>query len=785
VSDIQQAAALPRPLSSFLGRDEELAAIDRLLASTRLLTLTGPGGVGKTRLALQAAAQTDRPAVFVDLATLRDPRLLLPTLATALGLRSESAASSPPDHLAEQLGARPLLLVLDNFEQVVDAAPELAELLTFAPGLTALVTSRVPLRIAGEQEFPVGPLPLAPDTAGLSAAEALRSPAVRLFLQRAQAVRPSFALDDGAAPTVAAICARLDGLPLALELAAARMRVLSLSELRERLNTRLPLLAGGLRDAPSRHRTLRDTIAWSEELLAEPARRLLRRLAVFPAGATAEMALAVCLEAGVDEVATLELLTALTEHQLVLPREGAGPTRYVMLETVREYATERLATSGEEPEVRRRAWTCLAELAQRASDGWRSSSFTGLLPRLDAEHDNFRAALSYALDTGDSLAAYRLGGALWRYWHTRAHAAEGHHWLARIMGLPPPDNADGGQSEGGARLRAELLFGAAANAAQRGDQQGCTVLGQQALEIFQRIGDEDGTALALLAFGSLANDYGEYNRAAVLLTEALEIRRRRGPAGLLALVLVSLGTTRLFQSRYAEAYGLFAESLAIQRESDDQIGIAESLLGMGTVAGRLGDLARARSLLRESIDRAHRLGVPLIVSLGLDSLAWVYTQEGESRQALQLLSASEAIRRRQGVMLIPSLHAHVVELVLAARARLGAEWVEVWESGRQLSAEEALSLLPAAKTTRPTIVAPQPPLLVNDAESLTAREAEVLQLVALGITNKEIAERLVVSAGTVHTHLKSIFGKLGVATRAAATRAAIERGLVRMEPPAP
>jgi predicted ATPase/DNA-binding CsgD family transcriptional regulator len=779
---------LPNPLTRFLGREQDVAAIKRLLTATRLLTLTGPGGVGKTRLALQiAAAQPADNVAFVDLTPIREPHLALAAIAHTLGLPDDRDDPALTKRVAAAIGEDPTLLVLDNFEHVLDAAPGLARLIGMAPRLTVLVTSRVPLRVTGEQEYSVAPLPLPTVARDRSAATVLRSPAVRLFVQRAQAVRPDFTLDDRTAPIVAAICARLDGLPLAIELAAIRIRVLDPAGLLERLDRRLSLLAGGARDAPARQQTLQATIAWSEALLAEPEQRLFRRLAIFPGGASLEMVCAVCAAPGADEIAVLDQLTILVEHHLVLRRDTLDEPCFLMLETVREYAAVQLAASGEEPEARRRACDYLIGLAAQAGAAWRSRTYSAWLARLDIEHDNFRAALTYALETADAEAAYRLGAGLWQFWYTRAYAVEGRTWLDRILAMPLPTvDAHGSHNAVNARLRATVLFGAGANAALHGDQDRCERLGHEALTIYRQLGDADGAALTLNGLGVLANDSGEFTRAAALLTEALELRRRYGPPGGLAQVLLNLAHTRMLQGSYAEAHNRFAESLAIQRAIDDEIGMAESLLGMGTIAMFNGDLTAARNLLCESIARAERLGTHQIVCMGLESLARVCERSGDTHTAVQLLASSEAIRRRVGMPLSPADHGPLVELLLATRNRLGAEWATVWAAGQALSVADALAR--AAPDPVPVLAAAPPqlrPLLTSQGEALTAREAEVLQLVAQGLTNRLIAERLVVSSSTVHSHIKAIFGKLGVTTRAAATRAAIEQGLVRIEQPEP
>jgi predicted ATPase/DNA-binding CsgD family transcriptional regulator len=783
--------ALPVQLTPLVGREREIAAVAAALARSevRLLTLSGAGGIGKTRIAIQAAHQVaDRFAdgvCFVSLATIGDAGLVAATIAQAVGLR-EIGDRPSLDGLKIFLRERELLLVLDNFEQVVAAAPLLTELLGACPGMTALVTSRATLRVHGEHDFPVPPLSLPSEERGVGSEQNDSSPhsplltshseAVRLFVERAQAVRPEFELNDDNAAAVAEIVRRLDGLPLAIELAAARAKVLAPNALLARLENRLTLLTGGARDLPDRQRTMRDAIAWSHDLLSGDAQVLFRRLAVFAGGFSLEAA-----EEALGEAAVLDGLASLVDQSLL--RQEAGPggeLRFRMLETVREYGLEQLAASGEGNEFRARHAAWFMALAERAAADFLRGEDVDWSARLLAEQDNLRAALHWAVETGEGETAQRLAGALIWFWFNRGQFREGRGWLARARAI--------GGTEIPPAVRARTLFADGMLAHYQGDDAHAVPILEEGLALGRQGGDPTDLGRALLLLGVIAEDTGGYERAVPLLEEARTLFAANGAQLWHANARVHLGVVAFGRRDDEVAYAHGEAALAIYRGVGDRLGVAvgtaAALNCLGLVATARGDAARAGAHLRAALEQRAALGDRWGVADSLASLAALAAASRQPERAARLFGAAEAMREAIAVPL--ALPERAVFEAAIARARAGlpeVAFAAAWAAGRALSLEDAVGEALLAdgatevrRTPQPTGSGAQPS---GDAESLlTPREVEVLRLLAAGQSDREIGETLSISPRTAMRHVANIYAKLDVGSRAAATAYAIRHGLV-------
>jgi predicted ATPase/DNA-binding SARP family transcriptional activator len=655
---------LPAQPTPLVGRERELGELSVLLRhdDVRLVTLTGPGGSGKTRLALQLAAQLlerfSSGVFFVALAPISEPELVVPTIAQTLGLR-ELPGQTLPETLMEYLRERDLLLLLDNFEQVLDAAAAAAELLTGALKLKLLVTSRAPLHVAGEREYPVQPL--------------RQDEAVALFVERAQEVQEDFALTDDNGVTVEEICERVDRLPLAIELAAARVRVLSPQALLARLDQRLKLLTGGPRDVPARQQTLRATIAWSHDLLSEEQRALFARLSVFAGGCTLEAAETVC---GAD----LDELTVLVERSLVRADRSSEHPRFTMLETIREYAAERLEETGQAGELRRRHTEYFLSIAERAQTELAGPEQATWFERLEMEHDNLRAALDWSLDTGERDTGLRVATAIGRFWEVRGHLSDGRRWLERLLRLAadaPPHLrakalriagrlAERQQDEAARALLSESLDAAREAGDERGVAESLRYIGEErfwrgnfpearwcfdeSLEISRRTGDLWGTAdsLLYLAFAGLVE--WEFERAQSLFEQALDLGRKLGDKRVVGRSVAALGSIRYCRGEYAAARPLAEEGLSLARDLGHKEDIAGLLGFLASLALELGDDAAARSLMEEAAATASEIGARWLDATRCRFLGIVARNEGEypAAQALfeQALASDRALGER-------------------------------------------------------------------------------------------------------------------------------------------
>jgi non-specific serine/threonine protein kinase len=756
-------APLPVPLTGFVGRAWEVAEVCAFLrGGARLLTLTGPGGVGKTRLAVRVAAELAPhfPAgvAFVGFASVADPALVLPTVAQALGLR-EGGDRPLLERLGALLGERRLLLVLDNLEHLADASPDLAALLAACPSLTILATSRVVLRLSSEQVYPVSPLALPDVGYSLELDEVAGHGAVALFVQRARASDPGFALTAENAPVVVEIVRRLDGLPLAIELAAARTRSLTPAALLARLSDRLRLLTGGARDLPDRQRTMRDTIAWSHDLLDPPEQALFRHLAVFAGGFTLEAVEAVCAIADVDVLAGL---AALVDQSLVQREDGpGGEPRYRMLETIREFGLERLAAHGEEAATRDRhvAW-CLDATAAPGAALWTTYD-PGIIERLEAEHANLRAALAWLERTGQGEGLLRLAAALGSFWMLVGHHREGYDWLKRALAAAP----DTPTSESAHALcRAGEMAGTF-----DGDEAAIRQL-EQAAVLARRLDLPVVEASAVVDHGSILEDRGDYDGAEARFTVGLA-RFRQAGAGLGASIATyHLGVAAYGRGDAARSAGLWEEALAEARALGQPVVAAWCLGYLGLLAAERGEPGRAATFLGESW--ALHEGAAFRHHHMLADLAVLGAACGQAEAATRLLGAAEAAQHGNRFdQPEAAAYARVAERL---RETLGMSAYELAVvAGRNQRPEavnaDAATVLAAAATA--------PPNPARDT-GLTPRELNVLRLVADGRSDREIAEALYIGRGTVHSHLASIYGKLDVGSRTAAVAAGRRLGIL-------
>jgi predicted ATPase/class 3 adenylate cyclase len=636
---------LPIQPTPLIGREVQVMEALTLVRreDVRLVTFTGAGGTGKTRLSLQVAAELladfEDGVFFVDLAAITDPHLFIPTVAQALSVR-EQPGQSLSETLSDYLRDKHLLLVLDNFEQLLDAGPAATALLASAANLKALVTSRAPLHLSGEHEYSVPPLAVPALDAAEPPAMLAANEAVQLFLQRAQAVKPEFELTSENVSVVAEICARLDGLPLAIELAAARVRILSPQALLARLSQRLALLTGGARDAPARQRTLRDTIEWSYRLLSPSEQRIFARLSVFLGGRTIEAAEAVCDPTGELDVPLFDAVASLVEKSLLRQDEGpAGEPRFFMLETIREYALDRLQRSGEGELLREQHAHYFVALAEEAEPQILGADQIHWLERLEAERDNLRAALGWLLERGDTERALRLIGSLRRGWVARGYLSETRKWLEAAFeqsaSIPP-------------RVEAKALYALGRVALVQGDYEQAITSLEKSARLFRELGEAEGLVFSLADLGFIANAQGRHQAAERLADESLAEAKAAGSERTIAAALHSLACTKLDADEYGEARTLFEQSLALRRKLGDKRNIANSLCYLGSVALLEGDHDSATALLDESLALGRELGNLLIVSAVLANKSLVALAAGEAGRAASLCIESLALSHELG-----------------------------------------------------------------------------------------------------------------------------------------
>jgi non-specific serine/threonine protein kinase len=783
-------------LTGFVGREHALAEVTRLLTDSdvRLLTLTGPGGIGKTRLALRAADQL--ASLFangwwlVELAALGDPTLVLPSVAQALGVY-ERPGEPLRESVKEQLRTRHALLVLDNCEHVLDGCSRLVyELLLACPQLAILATSREPLDVPGETNWRVPPLSVPDADTSLGTDEIASYEAVRLLVQRGRAIRADFALTDRNATVLSQVVRRLDGIPLAIELAAARLRALTAEEVADRLDDRFRLLTSGSKLALPRQQTLRATVEWSYRLLSEAERTLFARLSVFAGGWTLDAAEAV--DGRGDDV--LDLLTRLVDRSLVQVDQNGSVSRYRLLETLREYASERLREADEVEIIRERHAAHFVALTESAQPELRGRSQAEYFDRFEHEHDNFRAALRWSIERGAVETPLRLCNALALFWAVRGHRREGRDWLEAAL-------AGSSAASVGARATATAWMGFLSFELAEADRAAACY--EQSLELRAGVGDARGIARVLEQYGNLERLRGNVARAADLLQRSHDLRLEVGDSHGVAHALRGLGQlawhmgdfvqAELLHTRAQQTFveigdvhdaahelELLAEtahrrgdhqrsvelnSQAVDRfrELRDNDGMAEALNHLSVLAADAGRWTDAAQHGQEALQLFHALGEMWGVVRSLETVASAVARLHGPEPAARLLGAAEALRRGIDFPVSPTIRVRRDATLAAVRAALGqAAFDAAWSSGLGLSPSQAIA--DAARLA--TAGSSEPP--VGSASALTRREREVATLVAQGLTNREIAETLVLSERTVEAHVMHVLTKLGVRSRAQA-----------------
>ncbi|MDX1417529.1 MAG: tetratricopeptide repeat protein [Candidatus Promineifilaceae bacterium] len=678
---------LPAQVTAFIGREQEIEEIATLLTphsaedrQVRLLTLTGPGGTGKTRLALEVAGEIwlhfAHGVAFVDLAAVRDPAFVLPAVERSLGLRA-SRGLSMLESITVYLQDKEILLLLDNFEQLLPAAQDVAALLTAVPGLKILVTSRSLLRVYGEVGYELRPMQL-PDPRRLPRLEALLAyESIRLFDEHARAVKTDFKIDTRNAAAVAEICSRLDGLPLAIELAAARVRMLTAQQMLKQLENRFRILSGGARDLPPRQRTLRGAIDWSYNLLTLEEQALFRRLGVFAGSCSFEAAEAVCnAAADVDVFGGLEVLI---DHSLIRPSGAAAEPRFVMLQTIADYARQKLQNNGEESALRRAHLSFFTQLAEQARSYLETAEQDLWFDHLERDHDNFSAALQFAIAENDGLRGVRLAQALRIFWFSRGHLVEGRQFLRRLLSLelPPAD-------------RAAVLDSAGFLARYHGDYAAAERYIMEGLALARELGDQHATADSLANIGFVYLQQERLAQARATYKEALaiygELRNEQGTAD----ASIHLGLIAFYERDTSLAQQYYQRSLAIWQRLGDKQGIVYTQHMLGDAAFLEGRYETAAGLYLESLQEALVLSFQLVIAAAMEGLALIAAVREQSQRALQLAGAAHELRRRANIPASPAREVFIEQGLAAAWENLGEEVGEnSWRGGREMSFEAA------------------------------------------------------------------------------------------------
>ena len=813
---------LPTPLSTFIGRERELTEVMKLISSHRLVTLTGAGGSGKTRLSLKVAEgllhEFEHGIWFVELASIFDLSFVPQTIASALNIR-EQPRRSIVDILVDYLSTRQMLVILDNCEHLIAACAHLAELLLQrSPHLKILATSRELLGITGEAAWIVPSLSLPsqhPWKNPASATDALKlyenSESVQLFVIRAQAISPDFCLTAENGAWVAEICRRLDGMPLAIELAAARVRSLSIQQIAQRLDDRFRLLTGGSRTAPPRQQTLASTIDWSYAVLSAKEQKVLQRLSVFAGNATLEAAESVCVDEGLQAGEMLNLLSHLLDKSLVIAEKtDGGETRYSLLETIRQYALEKLSEANEAEAVRDRHLDYFIHWAERTEAHLHGPNQLHWLEQYEAEHDNLRAALRWCNgDPHRAEAGLRLVVASARFWRLRSYLSEGRlhistalaqgqvqkrtelyaralHWAASLAYLQSDYPATRLRGEESLVLWRELnvanrsgladtldLLGELAT--EEGDYRNAPRLFEEALDIFRELEDPRGIGDMLMQLGWAYMRMGEYDKVGPLMAEALVLFREIGHVSLLGFTLAGLGELAIRQRQYKRAERFLQESLEVRKKHGHKWGMAASLGSLGWIALLQRDFLRMNTLLRESLTLRVEIGDKGGIAWCLEKLAEAKFEQSQFHEAATIFGHAESVRAPIRSVIDPADQPEYTRLITELRSALGEDaFTALWAEGASMRLEQILELAfseagPAAESSR---------VIKEKFGGLTAREREVASLIAQGKSNREIAAAMTVGVKTVETYVTRILNKLGFDSRVQIATWAVEKRLM-------
>ncbi len=794
---------LPVQLNSFVGREAEVAEVQRLLSLAHLVTLTGPGGVGKTRLALQVApallASFKDGVWLVELAVLTQPDLVLPTLAHVLNVK-EIPGQSLLSALTAFCSSRELLLLLDNCEHLLDAVATLArQLLLNCPGLRLLATSRESLNIAGEAIIPISTLKI-PDPLNLPKLEQLPTyAAVSLFNDRALFTQPNFKLTEQNAQAVAQICYQLDGLPLALELAVGRLKSLSVEQIAARLVQGFGLLSQGARTAPARQQTLNGLINWSYELLNPKEKVLFEELAVFAADWTLEAAEVVCSGENIETDEVLDLLSQLVNKSLVIMEERQGEARYHFLEIIKQFALDKLAKSQIAPAVKQRLLIWAWQLARDAGGQlWAGTVQAHWFGALEAEHDNLRAALQWGL-TNEPVLAGQLSWELTIFWDAHGYLREGRRWIQAALQNGPKLPLS---------LQAQLHFAAGWLAHRQNDFEVAEILCTESLNLFQQEGDQERILNVLLNLGWISLCQGHLEQATQRLEDSLKLARDLGNQYCIAASLSYLGLTALLEDRSETALLWCEESVEICRELGSNHYLGWALTSRGAAALFMGEFEQARAYFLESLEELEKVGERIVGPYNLLGLAVVELLEEQPERGVPLFGKAEALWEAIGGAIVPVFKPAYEAAVMYASTQLDeAAILEAWAAGRKISLnqifmEYSMNNPIALAQEIPGLTMPSPspaqefdlpqtqvPLQTNEPpvssashtlkqSGLTSRERQVLRLLASGLSNAEIGKELALSTLTINTYLRTIYSKLEVSSRNAATRVAFEMGLV-------